>query len=285
MPRLPIFVALAAALLPASAAADIVGTCHFDTRTLSFEGTPSEQATCLLQHVGPFGKLEQRPLPPVFARLLAEPGWPSAAQRDAAIADFDEPYRDYAKRMENWPASRTETDKPLAYFVIHDTSTPFYGDAPFPADIDHNPHVNSFAPYESGGLAADPVAHFFNNRLGQVWAGHDVATGWRATKLESRVVGTAARGRFVHVENVQPRRYAPGGSTREQTVGPAEGLSEAQYRTLAAIYVYTSWRAGRWLIPAFHATVDGGIAHAHDDPQNFDMKTFTAALELLLAAK
>ena len=38
------------------------------------------------------------------------------------------------------------------YFVIHDTSTPFLGDAPFPKDLDRDPKVNSFTPYMDGSI-------------------------------------------------------------------------------------------------------------------------------------
>ena len=55
-----------------------------------------------------------------------------------------------------------------------------------------------------------------------------------------------------------------------------------QYRMLAALYVYASARAGAWLIPAQHNTVDAGIPDAHDDPQNFELKQFARELEKLV---
>ena len=57
-----------------------------------------------------------------------------------------------------------------------------------------------------------------------------------------------------------------------------------QYRMLAALYVYASARAGHWLIPAFHSTVDDQIPDAHDDPQNFDLALWAERLRLLLDA-
>ncbi len=71
------------------------------------------------------------------------------------------------------------------------------------------------------------------------------------------MVGVPARGRFVHIELVQPRRHSPGSKSLGDTLAPKPGFSKAQYRQLAALYVYASARAGEWLIPAFHATVDG----------------------------
>ena len=269
---------LALLALAAPAGAELIGGCQFDRDTLTFAGTPSQQALCLLRKVEPLGAKSAQPLPPVIARLMEAGGAPSAAQKSAAIAAFPQPYRDYAAANQDLPASYTEAGLPLLYFVIHDTSQPFLEGAPFPKHLNDDPAVNSFDYY----LAPEPVAHIFLNRQGQIWAGHDFIEPWRATKLESRVIGAPARGRFVHIETVQPRRYLPGATSRGQTEGPKPGFSDAQYRMLAALYVYASARAGHWLIPAFHATVDDLIPDAHDDPQNFELKKFAQELEKLL---
>ena len=42
--------------------------------------------------------------------------------------------------------------------------------------------------------------------------------------------------------------------------------------------------AGLWLIPAFHAAIDEGLPDAHDDPQNFDLPAFDAAVTRHLTA-
>ena len=270
---------LALVALAAPASAELIGTCQFDRDTLTFAGSPVEQAACLLRKVEPLGAKSPQPLPPVIARLMEQGGAPSAAQQAAAIAAFPEPYRVYAAGYRDKPTSQTEAGIPLLYFVIHDTSTPFLANASFPRQLDNDAAVNSFAAY----LADEPVAHIFLNRQGQIWAAHDFSVPWRATKLESRVIGPAARGRFVHIETVQPRRFLPGATNLGQTEGPRPGFSNAQYRMLAALYVYASARAGRWLIPAFHATVDDGIPDAHDDPQNFELGKFARALEKLLS--
>ncbi len=266
--------------LAAPASAELIGGCQFDRDTLTFAGSPVEQATCLLRKVELMGKKSPQPLPPVIAQLMEQGGAPTAAQKAAAIAVFPQLYRDYALGYQDLPASQTEAGVPLLYFVIHDTSEPFMGAEPFPRHLDNDPKVNSFASY----LAAEPVAHIFLNRQGQIWAAHDFSIPWRATKLESRVVGPAARGRFVHIETVQPRRFLPGATNRGQTYGPKPGFTPAQYKILAALYVYASARAGHWLIPAFHSTVDDGIPDAHDDPQNFDLKKFAKKLDRLLSA-
>lgn len=260
------------------ALADEIGHCRFDTATLTFAGTPVEQAQCLVQKVQWKGELKRQKLPRVLRSLISGEGGPPAPYQAAAMALFPEPYRAYASEHAADPASKTEAGIPLAYFVVHDTSTPFLGDAPFPRHLDTDAEINSFEPY----LAKEPVAHIFLNRYGQIWPGHDFARPWRATKLETRVVGVPARGRFVHIELVQPRRHAPGSTSLGDTLAPKPGFSKAQYRQLAALYVYVSARAGRWLIPAFHATVDAGIPEAHDDPQNFELKQFARELEQLI---
>lgn len=278
----PLVLILALALA-APASAEIVGTCRFDRDTLSFAGTPLQQATCLLRKVKLMGEKEDQPLPAVIVRLMTDAAPPSAANKAAALAAFPEPYRSFAIQHADDPVSQTQTGLPLLYFVIHDTSEPFFGADPFPKQLDTDLRINSFTAYMDQTFGAEPVAHVFLSRYGQIWAGHDFAVPWRATKLESRVIGPAARGRFVHIETVQPRRYIDGYADRGHTYGPTPGFSAAQYRQLAALYVYASARAGRWLIPGFHSNVDDGIPDAHDDPQNFELARFAAALQALLA--
>jgi hypothetical protein len=269
-------------LVAAPAMAEEIGGCRFDRDSLTFAGTPVEQAQCLLRKVKLLGKKEAQPLPPIIRTLLENGGAPSAAQKEAAMAAFPEPYQAYARHYADWPASQTAEGVPVAYFVIHDTSEPFLGDQPFPKPLDSDWKVNAFQSYMDKSFGDAPVAHIFLNRVGQIWAGHDFSEPWRATKLESRVVGAPARGRFVHIETVQPRRFLPGYSDRGHTYGPTPGFSDPQYRMLAALYVYASARAGHWLIPAQHSTVDEGIPDAHDDPQNFELEKFAAELEKLV---
>jgi hypothetical protein len=266
-------------LLATPASAEAIGECRFDSETLTFAGTPLEQATCLMRKIEVKGVRKVQPLPPVLVRLMQSDGAPTPAMKAAALAAFPQPYRDYAAQYADAPVSSTAEGHPLLYYVIHDTSTPFYENQPFPKRLNQDWKVNDFTPYIDGTFADAPVAHIFLNRVGQIWAGHEFQEGWRATKLESRVVGPRARGRFVHIETVQPRRFLPGATTRAETHGPKPGFTREQYRMLAALYVYVSARAGRWLIPAQHNTVDSTIPQAHDDPQNFDLKAFARELE------
>lgn len=271
-------------LIASSASAEVIGECRFDSETLTFAGSPLEQAECLLRKIEVRAERRPQSLPKVVVRLMQQGGTPNAAQKAAAIAAFPEPYRSYAIQYADAPVSQTDNGLPLLYYVIHDTSTPFYANEPFPKRLNQDWKVNDFTPYMDGTFAKAPVAHIFLNRVGQIWAGHEFQEGWRATKLESRVVGPRARGRFVHIETVQPRRFLPGATTRAATHGPKPGFTREQYRMLAALYVYVSARAGRWLIPAQHNTVDSTIPEAHDDPQNFDLNAFGKELERLVKA-
>lgn len=274
--------ALPLLFLATPASAEEIGECRFSRETLTFAGGRIEQATCLLRKIELLAVRKPQPLPKVIRHLMEREDGPSAEQKAAALTAFPEPYRTFATQWADAPLSRTEEGLPALYFVIHDTSTPFYANEPFPKRLNQDLKVNDFTPYMDGTFARAPVAHIFLNRVGQIWAGHDFQEGWRATKLESRVVGPRARGRMVHIETVQPRRFLPGATSRGQTHGPKPGFTREQYRMLAALYVYASARAGLWLIPAQHNTVDAGIPDAHDDPQNFELKQFARELERLV---
>jgi hypothetical protein len=238
--------------------------CKFDIASLSFAGTPVEQAQCLLRPVQKGGSAgSQAPLPPTLAALVGQPANIDSAKLAGALR------RQHIALPSTTPVSETLDHRRAIYFVIHDTSSPWIGDKPFPPGFASQPRFNDVSQF----LGKDAVAHLFNDRLGHVTVGHDFEVGWRATKLE-RTIGEAVRGRFLHVENVQPRREDPAGPPDNDLVGPQPGLSRAQYHSLALLYVLASARAGSFMIPAFHANIDRGIPAAHDDPQNFDLATF-----------
>ena len=121
----------------------------------------------------------------------------------------------------------------------------------------------------------------FVNRSGETLLGHDYRTPWRATQLETRRIGVASRGLFLHTEFAQPRRRDPAGGPHNDLIAPLPGFTDAQYAQMALLYAAASARRGDWLIPAFHAALDEGIAGAHDDPQHFEIARFAAALERL----
>jgi hypothetical protein len=271
---------LVLALLAAAAGADpIVGACRFDVAALAFEGSAATQAACLLRHPGPGGVLAAAPatLPRALRSRLDRPTGldPAAVAHVARMRGLP---ADFVDRLDS-PVSHARDGDPTApsarYFVIHDTSEPYLGAAPaFPADIDTSDAVNDLTHY----LGPNAVAHVFTNRRGEMVVGHDFSVPWRATQLESKVIGLPAKGLFLHVENQQPRRANPAGPPGNDRIAPVPGLSPAQYDTLAMVYIVASVRSGRWLIPAFHAALDEGIPNAHDDPQHFDLAAFDGAV-------
>jgi hypothetical protein len=242
--------------------------CRFDAATFQFAGSPTEQARCLLRRIAPGGGAEpEQDLPATLARFIGQPARVDAAKLATELR------HEMIALPATTPVSETLDHRRAIYFVIHDTSSPWIGDQPFPRDLDTQPRFNDVSQF----LGKDAVAHLFNDRQGRVTIGHDFEVGWRATKLE-RDLGEAVRGRFLHVENVQPRREDPSGPPHNDRIGPEPGFTAAQYRTLALLYVLASSRAGTWLIPAFHANIDRGIPNAHDDPQHFDLTAFDREL-------
>jgi len=266
---------------PASDDTAPIGPCGFDVATLAFAGDPLTQARCLLRPVAEGGVLSQRPavLPDTLANLIGQP-----------VGDLKPRLRRYlaAHRVGDAaiggsvdaPLSHARDDDPAApaarYFVLHDTSTPWLGDAAsFPPDPDRA--LNDLAQF----AGPDAVAHMFVDRNGQTLLGHDFRTPWRATQFEVRRLGVAARGLFLHTEFAQPRRHDPAGAAHNDLIAPLPGFTDAQYAQMALLYAAASARRGDWLIPAFHAALDEGMAGAHDDPQHFEIARFAAALERL----
>lgn len=258
--------------------------CDFNTARLSFAGSPAEQAACLLRTVDIGGRL--RPQPAVLpTRLATKIGQEVTVSREAIRrhlvaqglteaalgGSLDRP----VSRARNGAAGA-----PLArYFVIHDTSSPYLGERNFPAELDSDPSINNLQAYRAGGNA---VAHLFVNRAGDTLVGHEFSVPWRATKLETTVGGQPTKGLFLHIELVQPRRQDPAVARRNDRLAPEPGFSARQYQRLALLYLMASRRAGTWLIPAFHATIDEGLPDGHDDPQRFSLETFDTTLGQLL---
>jgi hypothetical protein len=187
--------------------------------------------------------------------------------------------------------SRTNNDAPSSelarYFIIHDTSTPNYGNDPFPADINKTDwDFNDFNNYRSG---AKSPAHIIINRVGESVTRQDFKTPWRSTQFESNTnCGVnKCKGLFLAVESVQPRRCKPkSGQTKcsepfNDAIAPDPGFTQTQLKRLAVVYIAASVRRGKWLIPAFHVALDQGVGD-HDDPQNFVLDKWTEQLDLVL---
>ncbi|MGB7102746.1 MAG: hypothetical protein WBD95_28800 [Xanthobacteraceae bacterium] len=263
-----------------------MGACGFDPQTLSFSGEPAEQAKCLMRGMDASRNLGRAldTLPPALAsRVGQDSGLPAREVLSAFLSKQNLEW-DFAAYL--WqPLSRArdnDPDAPMArYFVIHDTSGPSFGRRSFPSDIDVNPKINSLA----GFKCADGwgKAHVVINRSGDMLLDHELSVPWRETKFERAVnFAGALKGLFLHVEMIQPRRSA--GRWRNDAQPPDPSFTTAQYDRLALLYVIASVRAGRWLVPAFHAAIDADIRNGHDDPLNFDVQSFANGLDGVMAA-
>ena len=262
-----------------------MGPCEFDLGQMRFKGEPAEQAACLTTKVVKFGGLGERAeLPPGFARRV---GRSVDLPKHEAVLRLLQEFGLEPKFGPKLSASSSHAhdndplSPPLTYFVIHDTSSPNFLRREFPADIDNDRSINNLERYRCSNNI-EP-AHVFVNRSGEILLAHDFDVPWRATKFEMATNFAAAlKGLFVHVELVQPRRSEPGRGSHNDYQAPSPGFSAAQYERLALVYVVASRRAGRWLIPAFHAVLDDRIYDKHDDPQNFEFALFAENLEKLL---
>ena len=263
-----------------------MGACDFNLDSLAYRGTPEEQAKCLMRaedqsrNLGP----PLVNLPEALAsRVGRDTGLPS---REILSAFLSKQNLEWSFAANLWqPVSHAEDNNPEApeatYFVIHDTSGPNYWHRAFPDDTDSTArfnNLNNFACSDGWG-----IAHVVINRAGDMLLNHDFATPWRETKFERAVdfVGTL-KGLFLHVEMIQPRRSAHGHSRRNDAQPPNPAFTTAQYDRLALLYTIASVRAGRWLIPAYHAAIDAGIRDGHDDPMGFDADSFGSSLTLLI---
>lgn len=258
------------------------GYCNFDFATLSYAGSPAEQAACLLTPVKRGGFLGEKraAMPPFF---VSHVGRTLELPDRVKLAAFlnERGFNDMAASLDR-PVSRGNDNDPKArsatYFVIHDTSTPNFGELPWPVGIDTDPKINNLKRYHCDNDIER--AHVFINRQGAVLFSHDFSVPWRATKFETAAnFELKLRGLYLHIELIQPRRRAKEFRGKNDYEAPDPGFSPAQYEALALVYAAASVRAGFWMTPAFHSVIDEKIANKHDDPQNFRLEDFAAGLE------
>jgi hypothetical protein len=256
--------------------------CSFDAILMTFAGSPVDQARCLLRSVKRGGEVDdaQADLPRVLSSLLGDPSNLNVTKSQL---------RSYLHKQ-GIPEStvggsvtdrvcHADSDNPSAplarYFVIHDTSFKLRAGQTFdPAFIDT-------ADWTGNRLVNLPrgKTHIYITRLGQTLTDNEYATPWRATQFEIKPNHTHYRGLFLHHELVQPRM----GRGKSDIDAPDPGFTPEQYARLALQYIIASVRRGNWMVPAFHCVLDLHVG-THDDPQNFDLAAWDAALETTLAA-
>ena len=262
--------------------------CPYLADSLQFAGSPVDQARCLLRpnRIGGVLAPELKKLPAPLEALIGR-----------RVEFTKEKLRAFLRKKKiDEAALGGSLDEPLSggrlasgeelaalYFIIHDTSSPYLKDEPFPDRFDTD------AGWRGNDLSIwlkQPVAHVFVNRLGDSLTttpfGEPVRKGW-GTKFAREFLKADGKGLQLHIELIQPRRREPSHpNPNNDLIAPAPGFTERQYERLALLYAAAAVRRGTWLIPAYHSAIDAGIKDAHDDPQNFELPLFAKELKKLL---
>jgi hypothetical protein len=251
----------------------------FNNQTQSFEGTAVEQATYLLAPVKKYAKIGENlvTLPPVLEQLLSGNPMIDKQKLKVYLSNNQITEENIGGNIDD-VVSKTQKGNLAKYFVIHDTSTPNYGQLEIPSNIDSvNWKPNLLKIYKN---APKKSAHIFIDRMGNSMTQNNLMIPWRATKLELKAIGVASRGLFLHIESIQPRKSDP--NKANDAIAPMPGFSQIQLKRLALLYIVASVRRGQWLIPTYHAVLDNGLSDGHDDPQNFDLNEWSNILSTLI---
>lgn len=262
--------------------------CLFDEKTLQFAGTPAEQARCLLRpnKIGGVLGAELKKLPEPLEKLVGKKVVLKKENLRLFLQknNISENVLGGSLDDELSSAESPNGEKTSAlYFVIHDTSSPYLKDEPFPNDFDSN---EKWSGNNLEMWLKQPVAHVFVNRLGASITttpfNNSVKKGW-GTKFARDFLKIDGKGLQLHIELIQPRRRDKANANpNNDLIAPFPGFTDPQYERLALLYAAASLRRGVWLIPAFHSAIEAGIKDAHDDPQNFELKKFGKEIARLL---
>lgn len=260
------------------------GLCKFDVQKQKFEGTPTEEASCLTREVKRVGEIGKETITQFLTGIVGKTA--PTIQSVQTLLDSQNINAKDIGGLINKPISAN-------YFIIHDTSTPNCSDpgpvkgcqvqGEFPANRDDASWLFN---REFGGHPRpypDRAAHAMTNRVGESITEGDFAETIPTTKFETCVDKSAKTKLFVGVENIQPRIGDPKipspGKKANDRDAPIPGFTKKQYERLALLYLVASARRGHWLIPAFHGVIDNFYSSGHDDPQHFKMDEFSAAVQ------
>jgi hypothetical protein len=243
-----------------------------------------ELARCLIRPVRRGGDVETSPavLPGVLNDLIGQPV-------DIDLAKLRTELANNGINQSSVGGTISQDIAKARFFVIHDTSSPEIQGASFPANMNEADWSGNKL---SNWVNSQTPTHVFVNRLGESVTKNNFRNVVRGTKYESGkdIADSTARnqakakrsGLFVHIELIQPRRRTNPASSFFD-IAPTPGFTEKQLERLALLYVIASFRSKRWLMPAYHASVDATILDAHDDPQNVDLEMWLNKLSRLLA--
>ena len=260
------------------------GLCGFSSERRAYNGSGPDQARCLTRSVAKGADIGGPTMPDALASLAGTPTGIAASKLTAYAGTLNATAAQLGGGFE----------RPIVadYFIIHDTSTPNCSEGvsascrvkgELPSDRDTSAWRDNATFQGHPKAAPDRLAHAFTNRIGGSITEVDFAIAFPTTKFEQCFGARSKVGLFVGIENIQPRigspAISPPGVEINDLVAPDPGFTPSQYERLALLYVAASVRREKWLIPAFHAVIDWGFWDGHDDPQNFDMQSFAAAVE------
>ena len=241
--------------------------CDFDAANLAYRGSESEQARCLLRPVKKYGRVENKKLsklPKTLAQLMGKK--PEFSERQL---------RTYLKKNKikeaeiggaiTGPISRVK-GQAAKYFVIQDTGSP-----------EINCYSNNVEFFNNLNLYTKR-AHVFINRYGQSKTIRDFKKPAGPTKFEKR---HKYKGLFIHAILLQPRHRDLISNSSQKLCQlspnlkdpPSVAFKQKQYNRLAITYIVASFRAKKWLIPAYYTIIDYSAGYA-DSPQGFSLNTW-----------
>ncbi|OBQ46274.1 hypothetical protein SP90_13340 [Halodesulfovibrio spirochaetisodalis] len=247
------------------------GTCYWNNGTMLFTGDAVQQALCLTPPVRTNGVVGGKDdgLPSTLDELV---GREFDFSREAVEEYFTEQglFEDELGGMLSLRVSRAR-GKPAAYFVLHDSNGPSFGTKTFSPDINVSERINDLKQFGRRW-------HVLIGRNGNSQTLIDFFKPLRSTYFETRDAGARSKGRFLHVGLVQPIRKDSAGTGKPCIPLPA--YSAEQYRRLAQVYVAASYRAERWLIPAYAAQLNkyGKAPVCQGGPKGFDLAEWAGAL-------
>ncbi|NER16550.1 hypothetical protein [Spongiivirga citrea] len=256
----------------------------FSLEDQQFIGTKLEQAQYLLKKVKPMGIVSKQDamLPQFIESLMTdEVAIPAIFKINMYLESKNLEY-DHVGGSVLDDLSHNAKGSQAKYFIIHDTSTPNFLKRDFPDYINEDSwkqnNVEVRWKHRKG-------PHAFVGRTGKIFFPIEFSSAYRATKFEFKALGKSiSRGLFIHIELVQPRKSKSGKWRDNDIIAPDPGFTTDQYQKLALLYICASIRVKNWLVPGYHAVLDQGIKNGHDDPQNFDLETFSAEIKTMLSA-
>jgi hypothetical protein len=237
--------------------------------------TPTAQAKCLLRPVKKFAKLGDplTELPTPLDTLVGQ-----STETSFTLEQVKQFLAAKGISEADVGGSLSVKLTSAKYFVIHDTSD-FQGESTaFPQNIN-----DAGAPLNKLSRRVNQkVCHVYINRVGRSATAVVFESMAPPNGTKFGRCNPAQRTTFLHIENIQPRISDRPVRFSNDAIAPEPGFTDLQLERLALVYLVASARSGKWLIPAYHSPIDLGFPDAHDDPQNFNLQTWSAKLRDLI---